>query len=85
MVVATPPFGVTMGGLKEHVIPGRAGHEKVTGSAKPPAGVTVTLNEANWPADTVAVGGAAPTAKSLLAMVMVTGADVLAPNFSSPG
>jgi len=59
MVVAPPPFGVTVGGLKLHVIPVRSGQENVTGSANPPADVTVTLNKAGWRAVAVAVGGAA--------------------------
>jgi hypothetical protein len=54
MVVATPAFGVTMGGLKLHVIPARTGQEKATGSANPPAGMTLTLNIVDWPAVTVA-------------------------------
>lgn len=84
MVVATPAFGVAMGGLKLQVIPVRIGQENVTGSANPPAEVIVTVNKADWPALTVAVGGVAPSEKSLLATVVVTGADVLPPKFSSP-
>ena len=84
LVAATPPFGVTVGGLKLHVIPARTGQEKVTGSANPPVGVTVTLNMVDWPAVTVAVGGVEPTEKSLPAIMVVTSRDVLPPNFPSP-
>src|SRR6266568_3422182 len=84
MVLAIPAFGVTVGGLKLHVMPVRSGQENVTGSANPPADVTVMLNKADWPAVTVAVGGAAPSEKSLLAIVVVTGADVLPPKLPSP-
>jgi len=84
MVAATPPFGVTAGGLKLHVIPARTGQEKVTGSANPPVGVTVMLNMADCPAVTVAAGGVVLTEKSLSAIVVVTAAEVLPPKFPSP-
>jgi len=84
MVVATPPFGVTVGVLKLHVIPARTGQEKVTGSANPPAGVTVMLNMVDCPAVTVAAVGVAPTEKSLLTIVVVFSGEVLPPKFPSP-
>jgi len=84
LVLATPLFGVTVVGLKLQVIPVKTGQENVTGSAKPPADVTATLNKTDWPAVTVAVGGATPREKSLLAMVVLTGIDVLPPKFPSP-
>jgi len=46
--------------------------------------VTVRLNTAGWPAVTVAAEGAASKEKSLPAIVMMTGADVLPANLSSP-
>jgi hypothetical protein len=85
MVVAAPAFGVTMGGLKLHVIPVRTGQEKVTGSANPSAGVIVSVNKADWPAVTVALGGATPSEKSLPAIAMITASDVLPSKFPSPG
>jgi hypothetical protein len=73
-----------MAGLKLQVIPVKIGHENVTGSPNPPAGVTVILNEVDWPAVTVAVVGAAHNEKSLTAIMVVTGADTLAPKLPSP-
>ena len=84
MVLAKPPLGVTVGGLKLQVIPVKTGHEKLTVSAKPPEGVTVRLNKVDWPAVIVAACGAAPKEKSLLAIVMVTSGDVLPLKFPSP-
>lgn len=80
VVVATPALGVTVGGLKAQVIPAICGHENVTGSTNPPVGVTVRLNEADCPAATVAVSGAAPSEKSLLTMLMEAAAEVLPAN-----
>ena len=59
-VVTTPAVVLTVGGSKLHVIPGGAWHEKLTLSANPPEGVTVTVNLADWPAVTVALGGVVP-------------------------
>ena len=75
MVEATPAPGVTMGGLKLQVIPVRTGQEKVTGSANPPVGVTDSVNKADWPAVTVAFGGATPSVKSASATMMVTASE----------
>ena len=77
VVVAIAALGVTVGWVKLHVIPVTGGHESVTGSPKPPDGVIEMLKEADWPAVTVAAGGAATSAKSLAAIVVVTGADTL--------
>jgi len=84
LVVAAALFGVTKDGLKLHVISAMAGQEKVTGSANPPVGMMATSNTADWPAVIVEVGGVALKAKSRLAMVTNTCAELLLPNFSSP-
>jgi hypothetical protein len=70
--------------LKEQAIPATVVQENVTLFAKPPAEVTVRMNCVDWPATTAALVGDAPKTKSALAMLMVTGVGVLAPNFSSP-
>jgi hypothetical protein len=84
IVVAVPALGVIVGGLKLHVMPANTGHENVTGSANPSAGVTVTLKVVDWPAVTVAAGGVALSEKSLLATVVLTSAEALPPKLPSP-
>jgi hypothetical protein len=84
VVLAAPFDGVTVAGLNEHEIPVTTEHENVTLFANPPDGVTVSMNCVDCPAVTVTLGGAAASAKSALAMLMVTAADVLPPNVSSP-
>lgn len=84
LVVEAPPFGVTLGGSKLHVIPVMGGQERATGSANPPVGIMATSNTADWPAVIVEVGGVALKEKSRLAMVTDTCAEILLPNFSSP-
>ena len=58
-VRAAPAPVLTVGGSKLHVIPAGAWHEKLTLSANPAEGVTITVNLADWPAVTVALGGVA--------------------------
>ena len=58
--------------------------DKLTSFAKPPTGETVTKNCVDWPAMTDAVVGDAAREKSGFAMSMLTVADVLAENLSSP-
>jgi len=84
VVLAAPFAGVTVAELKAQVIPIIDEQENVTLFAKPPAGLTVKVNCVDWPAMTEALEGAALSEKSGLAMLMVTAADVLAPNFPSP-
>lgn len=84
LVLAPPLAGVTVAGLKLQVIPETGRQEKVTLFAKPPVGVTVSMNCVDWPAITDALPGAAAIEKSELAMSSVTPGEVLAPNFPSP-
>lgn len=84
VVLAAPLAGVTVAGLKAQVTPATGEQENVTLFEKPPAGVTVSINGVDWPAMTVAFAGDAASEKSALATLMVTAAEVLALNFSSP-
>lgn len=84
VVLAAPVAGVRDAGLKAQVIPTTAEQENVTLFAKPPEGVTVSINCVDWPAMTAALAGDAPSAKSALATLMVNGAEMLAANLSSP-
>jgi hypothetical protein len=57
---------------------GSAPQLKATAVANPPAGVTVTVKVADWPAVTVAEAGDTATAKLGATMVTVIGDEVLA-------
>ena len=84
MVLAAPLVGATVAGLKAQLIPVTGEQEKETLFANPPAGVTVSMNCADWPATTVALVGFSPKEKSGFAMLIVTAADVLLANVVSP-
>ena len=60
VVLAAPAVVLTEEGLKPQFNPAGAWHEKVTLSANPSEGVTVTVNRADCPAVTLALGGIAP-------------------------
>jgi len=85
VVLAVPPAGVTIAGLRVQVMPETGEQVNATFSLNPPAGVTVSVNWVDWPTRTVAFPGVASNEKSALAMVTVTSADVLLANFPSPG
>ena len=74
----------TVAGLNAQVIPVAGEQDNVTSFAKPPTGETLTRNWVEWPAVTDAVVGVAAREKSGLAMSMLTAAEVLAENLSSP-
>ena len=59
-VLAAPAPVLTEGGLRLHENPVGAWHEKLTLSANPADGVTVTVNLVDWPAANVALGGVVP-------------------------
>jgi len=84
VVLAAPLVGVTVAGLKAHVIPVTGEQEKETLLENPPEGVVVSMNWVDSPAMTMAVARDAANEKSGLAMFMVTAADALPANFSSP-
>ena len=85
VVFAIPLARFTAAGANAQVIPATGEQENVTLFAKPPVGVTVNINWVDCPAMIVTVVGFALREKSGLATVRVTGAEVLAENFSSPG
>jgi hypothetical protein len=57
MLVTAPETGVTVVGLKVQVTPVGAVHDRVTGLANPPAGVTVSVKFVDPPAGTVPLCG----------------------------
>ena len=84
MVLVAPLAGVTVAGLKVQVRPVTGEQENVTLFVNPPVGVTVSMNCVEPPVGTVALEGMAANKKSAAAIVIVTAAEVLAANVSSP-
>jgi hypothetical protein len=60
VVLAIPAAVFTEGGAKPQPNPAGAWHEKLTLSANPPDGITVTVKLVDCPAVTVAPGGVVP-------------------------
>jgi hypothetical protein len=73
VVLAALPLGVTVEGLKLQVAPvGSPEQAKLTCWLNPPAGVTVTVVVADWPAVTVPEFGESPMLKVDVAALTVT-------------
>jgi hypothetical protein len=85
VLVAVPPAGFTLAGLKVQLASlGNEPQEKLIVPLYPPVAVTVIVNVADWPGLMVADSGWAWSAKSGLTTTIVTVGEVLAAFAPSP-